>query len=205
MKLTKEQVGEMIKLVESGEPIWRIAKKFNVRVQTVYYHLNKLHPERISVDSVRHAKSLNKRKKALELYRKGVPIKEIAKIVGLKENTVKYYLNGFLKRGINLTDDDVREILLLARKGFTLDEIAKKYNLKPQTLKRKLWMYASLKEGDKLPDGAELITKKDRHFGNISKKVVELHRNGMSNVEIARLFDLNLLTINKLLKKYGDR
>jgi len=83
--------------------------------------------------------SAEQRQQVIDLYRAGVPIKEIVQQTGVNRSTV-YRLRGQagLERNHRFTDDDRAQAILLCQQGLTVAEIAKQLGFSRMTIGRYL-------------------------------------------------------------------
>lgn len=79
------------------------------------------------------------RQQVVDLYRAGVPVKEIVRQTGVNRSTV-YRLRGQvgLERNRRFTDDDRAQAILLRQQGLTIAEIAKRLGFSGMTIGRHL-------------------------------------------------------------------
>ena len=79
------------------------------------------------------------RQQVVDLYRAGVPVKEIVQQTGVNRSTV-YRLRGQtgLERSHRFTDDDRAQAILLRQQGLTIAEIAKQLGFSGMTIGRHL-------------------------------------------------------------------
>ena len=79
------------------------------------------------------------RQQVIDLYRAGVPVKEIVRQTGVNRSTV-YRLRGQtgLERNRRFTDDDRVQAILLRQQGLTIAEIAKRLGFSGMTIGRHL-------------------------------------------------------------------
>jgi len=79
------------------------------------------------------------RQQVIDLYRAGVPVKEIVRQTGVNRSTV-YRLRGQagLERSHRFTDDDRAQAILLRQQGLTIAEIAKRLGFSGMTIGRHL-------------------------------------------------------------------
>ena len=79
------------------------------------------------------------RQQVVDLYRAGVPVKEIVRQTGVNRSTV-YRLRGQtgLERSHRFTDDDRAQAILLRQQGLTIAEIAKRLGFSGMTIGRHL-------------------------------------------------------------------
>ena len=79
------------------------------------------------------------RQQVVDLYRAGVPVKEIVRQTGVNRSTV-YRLRGQtgLERSHRFTDDDRAQAILLRQQGLTIAEIAKQLGFSGMTIGRHL-------------------------------------------------------------------
>ena len=79
------------------------------------------------------------RQQVINLYRAGVPVKEIVRQTGVNRSTV-YRLRGQagLERNHRFTDDDRAQAILLRQQGMTIAEIAKRLGFSRMTIGRYL-------------------------------------------------------------------
>ena len=79
------------------------------------------------------------RQQVVDLYRAGVPVKEIVQQTGVNRSTV-YRLRGQagLERSHRFTDDDRAQAILLRQQGLTIAEIAKRLGFSGMTIGRHL-------------------------------------------------------------------
>ena len=79
------------------------------------------------------------RQQVIDLYRAGVPVKEIVRQTGVNRSTV-YRLRGQvgLERNRHFTDDDRAQAILLHQQGLTIAEIAKQLGFSRMTIGRYL-------------------------------------------------------------------
>ena len=79
------------------------------------------------------------RQQVVDLYRAGIPIKEIVRQTGVNRATV-YRLRGQagLERNRRFTDDDRAQAILLRQQGLTIAEIAKRLGFSSMTIGRHL-------------------------------------------------------------------
>ncbi|WP_256692516.1 helix-turn-helix domain-containing protein [Actinomyces oris] len=79
------------------------------------------------------------RQQVIDLYRAGVPVKEIVRQTGVNRSTV-YRLRGQtgLERSHRFTDDDRAQAILLRQQGLTIAEIAKQLGFSGMTIGRHL-------------------------------------------------------------------
>ena len=79
------------------------------------------------------------RQQVVDLYRAGVPVKEIVRQTGVNRSTV-YRLRGQagLERCHRFTDDDRAQAILLRQQGLTIAEIAKRLGFSSMTIGRHL-------------------------------------------------------------------
>ena len=79
------------------------------------------------------------RQQVIDLYRAGVPVKEIVRQTGVNRSTV-YRLRGQagLERSHHFTDDDRAQAILLRQQGLTIAEIAKRLGFSGMTIGRHL-------------------------------------------------------------------
>lgn len=210
MKITKKELEEMINIIRNSPSeggrrvrINELSKKFGISPQTIYYHINKTLPDKIVSDSTRHKQSLKRRKKAIELFKKGYSTEQIAKELNITEKTARRYLHGIInKRGRKrkLDKDSITAIINMAKVGYTQEEIIKHFNVSKFTLRRTLKEYLqkySLKD-------LKLLTVNSRGKGNMKYAIIELYKQGLSNVEITSKLGVNLFIVNKAIKNYKE-
>ena len=95
------------------------------------------------VDRIRQTKlqplTPEQRQQVIDLYRAGVPVKEIVQQTGVNRSTV-YRLRGQagLERNYRFTDDDRVQAILLRQQGLTIAEIAKRLGFSGMTIGRHL-------------------------------------------------------------------
>lgn len=79
------------------------------------------------------------RQQVIDLYRAGVPVKEIVRQTGVNRSTV-YRLRGQagLERSHRFTDEDRAQAILLRQQGLTIAEIAKRLGFSGMTIGRHL-------------------------------------------------------------------
>ena len=79
------------------------------------------------------------RQQVVDLYRAGIPVKEIVRQTGVNRSTV-YRLRGQvgLERNRRFTDDDRAQAILLRQQGLTIAEIAKRLGFSHMTIGRHL-------------------------------------------------------------------
>ena len=79
------------------------------------------------------------RRQVVDLYRAGVPVKEIVRQTGVNRSTV-YRLRGQagLERSHRFTDEDRAQAILLRQQGLTIAEIAKRLGFSGMTIGRHL-------------------------------------------------------------------
>lgn len=79
------------------------------------------------------------RQQVIDLYRAGVPVKEIVRQTGVNRSTV-YRLRGQvgLERNHRFTDNDRAQAILLRQQGLTIAEIAKRLGFSSMTIGRHL-------------------------------------------------------------------
>lgn len=79
------------------------------------------------------------RQQVVDLYRAGVPVKEVVRQTGVNRSTV-YRLRGQagLGRSHRFTDDDRAQAILLRQQGLTIAEIAKRLGFSGMTIGRHL-------------------------------------------------------------------
>ena len=79
------------------------------------------------------------RQQVIDLYRAGVPVKEIVRQTGVNRSTV-YRLRGQvgLERNHRFTDEDRAQAILLRQQGMTIAEIAKRLGFSGMTIGRHL-------------------------------------------------------------------
>lgn len=79
------------------------------------------------------------RQQVIDLYRAGVPVKEIVRQTGVNRSTV-YRLRGQagLERSHRFTDDDRAQAILLRQQGLAIAEIAKRLGFSHMTIGRHL-------------------------------------------------------------------
>ena len=79
------------------------------------------------------------RQQVVDLYRAGIPVKEIVRQTGVNRSTV-YRLRGQagLERNHRFTDDDRAQAILLRQQGLTIAEIAKRLGFSGMTIGRHL-------------------------------------------------------------------
>ena len=79
------------------------------------------------------------RQQVVDLYRAGVPVKEIVRQTGVNRSTV-YRLRGQvgLERNHRFTDEDRAQAILLRQQGLTIAEIAKRLGFSRMTIGRHL-------------------------------------------------------------------
>ena len=94
------------------------------------------------VDRIRQTKfrplTPEQRQQVVDLYRAGLPVKEIVRQTGVNRSTV-YRLRGQagLERHRRFTDDDRTQAILLRQQGLTIAEIAKRLGFSHMTI----WRY----------------------------------------------------------------
>ena len=95
------------------------------------------------VDRIRQTKlqplTPEQRQQVIDLYRAGVPVKEIVRQTGVNRSTV-YRLRGQtgLERNHRFTDEDRAQAILLRQQGLTIAEIAKRLGFSHMTIGRHL-------------------------------------------------------------------
>ena len=95
------------------------------------------------VDRIKQTKfrplTSEQRQQVIDLYRAGVPVKEIVRQTGVNRSTV-YRLRGQagLERSHRFTDDDRAQAILLRQQGLTIAEIAKRLGFSRMTIGRYL-------------------------------------------------------------------
>ena len=95
------------------------------------------------VDRIRQTKfrplTPEQRQQVVDLYRAGVPVKEIVRQTGVNRSTV-YRLRGQagLERSHRFTDEDRAQAILLRQQGLTIAEIAKRLGFSGMTIGRHL-------------------------------------------------------------------
>ena len=79
------------------------------------------------------------RQQVIDLYRAGIPVKEIVRQTGVNRSTV-YRLRGQagLERNHRFTDEDCAQAILLRQQGLTIAEIAKRLGFSHMTIGRHL-------------------------------------------------------------------
>lgn len=79
------------------------------------------------------------RQQVVDLYRAGIPVKEIVRQTGVNRSTV-YRLRGQvgLERNHRFTDNDRAQVILLRQQGLTIAEIAKRLGFSSMTIGRHL-------------------------------------------------------------------
>ena len=95
------------------------------------------------VDRIRQTKlqplTPEQRQQVIDLYRAGVPVKEIVQQTGVNRSTV-YRLRGQagLERNHHFTDEDRAQAILLRQQGLTIADIAKRLGFSGMTIGRHL-------------------------------------------------------------------
>lgn len=201
-KLTNDDIQHIIYLINNGKSVREIAETYGVLPQTIYYHLNKHNVSKIQFKSKRHKNALKRRKKAISMYSQGKSLNEIAKELGVKNSTVKRYLNGFISdspgRRKKVDKSVINLALRMIREGHDYDSIAERVNASVITLKKAI--RSAVKEGIISDDDLWLVTGKSPVF-NVKRKLIEMLESGVPPVEVARATGVSLVYINGLTKK----
>jgi len=202
-KLTEDEINEIIHLINNGKSVKEISKIYGVVPQTVYYHLNKKGIEKIRINSKRHNTTIERLYKARHLYSQGKSIQEIAKTLGVKESTVKRYLNGFIndKQGRRKKVDAsvINRVLRLIMEGHDYDTIGKQLNISPITLRKAI--RSAIRNGAIPNDKLWLVSGVTPNYF-VRRKIIELLKDGLEPVDIAKTTGVPLVYINKLCKNF---
>ena len=186
-KLTDRQVGEIIKMYESGETVYKIAEELGVSTSSIFKWLKAM-----GVRGRRHRLSDEEKERIVVLYKEGATYRQIEERFGISSGRIAGIIAPFRKgrKNHHLTESEIDDIVRLYESGQSVFRIAEELGVSEYTVYRHL----KTRHVFRRPEKALKLTDKEL------SEVAEMYINGYSHAEIRQRYGIAENTVRKYLR-----